>query len=105
MRHDCKRYLLNYRQAHYDNLTERDGQALPVARAIEHGHLVIGLHGEKLQGGYVLQRTHGGKRARWLLIKVDDEFADARRNPVSTRPRSVISQRTIEQLADPADPE
>jgi hypothetical protein len=32
------------------------------------------------------------------LIKRRDEYADARRNPVSTQPESVLSGRTIEQL-------
>ena len=40
-----------------------------------------------------------GARERWLLVKVRDEAADARRNPVSTEPESVLSGRTIEDVA------
>jgi hypothetical protein len=35
----------------------------------------------------------------WLLIKQDDADADARRRSVSTQPKSVLSGRTIEQVA------
>lgn len=35
--------------------------------------------GTKLQGGWTLQRTSGGAKAQWLMIKRRDEKADARR--------------------------
>ena len=46
---------------------------------------MIALHGEKLKGGYALQRVATGKDERWLLIKLKDEAADARRRPTSSR--------------------
>jgi len=70
----------------------------PPAKALEDGHLSFWLDGEKLRGGWTLQRTHGGAKPKWLLIKKRDEGADARRNPVSTQPESVLSGRTIEEL-------
>jgi DNA ligase D-like protein (predicted 3'-phosphoesterase) len=81
----------------YDNITLKDGRIVPAAEALEHGHLVVRLHGKKLEGGYVLQRM--GKDGDWLLIKTDDAGADARRKPTSTEPESVLSDRTIEQVA------
>jgi hypothetical protein len=45
-----------------------------------------------------LTRLEGGDRERWLLVKTRDEAADARRNPVSTQPESVLSGRTVEQV-------
>lgn len=69
------------------------------ARARRAGHISFRLEGEKLRGGYTLQRTGGGDKPRWLLIKRDDEGADARRNPVSSQPESVKTGRTIEQVA------
>jgi len=70
----------------------------PVEAALDNGHLSFWLEGEKLRGGWTLQRTRGGAKPQWLLSKRRDEGADARRNPVSTQPESVISGRTIEDL-------
>ncbi|MGH7563623.1 MAG: DNA polymerase ligase N-terminal domain-containing protein, partial [Gemmatimonadota bacterium] len=44
----------------YRNLTD-DGDEVPVARAIDDGHLKIWLDGEKLRGGYALTRIGKGK--------------------------------------------
>ena len=74
----------------YRNLREE-----PMEEGIRQGHISFWLEGEKLQGGWSLRRT--GDR-RWLLVKRRDEEADARRNPVSTQPGSVVSGRTIEDL-------
>jgi DNA ligase D-like protein (predicted 3'-phosphoesterase) len=78
----------------YESLGDED-----VEDALARGHLSFRLHGEKLRGGYTLQRTRGGAKPQWLLVKRRDEEADARRNPVSTEPASVRSGRTIEDLA------
>lgn len=83
----------------YRNLTERDGEEVAVDRAVEEGHVRVWLEGRKLKGGYALTRIGKGKDRRWLLVKMDDEEADARRNPVSTQPESALSGRTIEEVA------
>jgi DNA ligase D-like protein (predicted 3'-phosphoesterase) len=70
----------------------------PPNEALENGHLSFWLEGEKLRGGWTLQRTQGGEKPQWLLIKRRDEGADARRNPVSTQPESVRTGRTIDDL-------
>jgi DNA ligase D-like protein (predicted 3'-phosphoesterase) len=84
----------------YRNLTARDGHEVPVLKALDDGHLKFWLEGEKLTGGYSLRRTVIGRdrREKWLLMKLSDEAADARRNPVSSQPRSVLSGRTIEEV-------
>jgi len=79
----------------YRNLDEQRS----MSEALEAGHAKFWLEGEKLSGGWTLQRTRGGKKPQWLLIKRRDERADARRNPQSTQPASVKSGRTIEQVA------
>ncbi|MBL39090.1 MAG: DNA ligase [Xanthomonadales bacterium] len=84
----------------YENITEKDDEIQPIEKAIKAGHVLVDLHGEKLQGGYALHRTGSGDDARWLMIKMDDEHADARRNPVSTERKSVKSDRTMKQIAD-----
>jgi DNA ligase D-like protein (predicted 3'-phosphoesterase) len=63
------------------------------------GLIEVWLEGEKLRGGYALKRIESGEKSRWLLIKMDDNEADARRNPVSTQNRSVKSGRTLRQIA------
>jgi DNA ligase D-like protein (predicted 3'-phosphoesterase) len=85
----------------YRNLTEKDGREIPVGEAVDAGHVKVWLEGRKIRGGYSLRRTRIGKdeREKWLLVKLKDEEADARRNPVSSQPQSVKSGRTIEEVA------
>jgi len=80
----------------YRNLDEEHSMAESLAA----GHANVWLEGAKLKGGWTLQRTRAGEKPQWLLIKRRDEGADARRNPESTQPESVISGRTVEQVAD-----
>lgn len=46
-----------------------------------------------------------GDPRNWLLVKMKDDEADARRNPVSTEPRSVLTDRTLEEIAEEEAPE
>lgn len=59
----------------WDRGTYEQGGRVPWPEALERGHAVFVLHGEKLEGGFALQRTRGGKKPQWLLIKRKDEFA------------------------------
>jgi DNA ligase D-like protein (predicted 3'-phosphoesterase) len=73
-----------------------------MAEALDAGHAKFWLEGRKLRGGWTLQRTSGGEKPQWLLIKRRDELADARRRPASTQPASVKTGRTIEEVAEGA---
>ncbi|NDY96586.1 DNA ligase [Wenzhouxiangella sp. C33] len=84
----------------YENITDKDDGKRSMADAIDDGHVLVKLQGEKISGGYALHRTGSGEDARWLLIKMDDDHADARRNPVSTETESVVSHRTLDEIAD-----
>lgn len=66
---------------------------------LKKGHLDIELHGEKLEGHWMLLRTRQGenKKPNWLLVKKDDEGA-APGVDVTENDRSVISGATIEDL-------
>jgi len=78
----------------YESLTDE-----PIADALADGHVKVWLHGTKLDGGYLLQRTRlGGSELAWLMVKLDDEGADRRRNPASTQPESALSGRRNEDL-------
>lgn len=79
----------------YRSLTRRDGQEVPVDQALQGGRLKVWLEGQKLRGGYALTRLPGDQRERWLLVKMKDEFADPRCDPVRTRPESVKSGKTL----------
>jgi DNA ligase D-like protein (predicted 3'-phosphoesterase) len=82
----------------YRNLDEHRS----LSEALDAGHVRVWLEGEKLTGGYTLQRMHQRSRragAEWLLIKRRDQEADARRNPQSTQPESVKTGRTIDEVA------
>jgi DNA ligase D-like protein (predicted 3'-phosphoesterase) len=83
----------------YRNLKE-DPESNPISKQIEDGHITIWLEGRKLRGGYALIRTGKGSKARWLLVKMNDEEADARRNPTVTEPDSVKTGRTLEEIRD-----
>jgi len=82
----------------YENIKEKDGNKVAMDRCIEQGHIAIRLDGKKLKGGYGLVRTGKGDKARWLLIKMRDAHADARRNPVSSQPKSALTGRTLKQI-------
>jgi DNA ligase D-like protein (predicted 3'-phosphoesterase) len=85
----------------FDNIKEKDGKIIPLAQCYKNGQIEVSLHGKKLQGAYALVHTSFGDDTRkkdWLLIKMNDDYADARRNPVKTEPESVISGKTIEEM-------
>ncbi len=82
----------------YRNLRANKGpDSLSMPRSIEDGLVEVWLEGEKLKGGYALKRLED-RDDDWLLIKMDDEEADARRNPVSTEPDSVLTGRSVEHV-------
>jgi DNA ligase D-like protein (predicted 3'-phosphoesterase) len=87
----------------YRNLrAEKDKENLSMEEALQEGKVEVWLEGEKLQGGYALIQTGSGDDERWLLIKMDDDEADARRNPTSTEPASVLSGLTLEEIEEKA---
>jgi len=59
----------------WDRGSYEQGGRVPWPEALERGHAVFVLHGEKLRGGFALQRTRDGAKPQWLLIKRKDEFA------------------------------
>ena len=85
----------------YENLKhDDDGDPVPLEDQVKAGHLTVWLHGEKIRGGIALTRIAEGDDERWLLVKMDDEGADARRNPVSTEPESVLTGRTLDEIEE-----
>ena len=73
-------------------------------RTLEKGDLKFTLHGNKLQGSWVLVRTRGfGKSSKpsWLLIKHKDRYA-ATDDLTTAKPKSVLSKRLMAEIAKAA---
>jgi DNA ligase D-like protein (predicted 3'-phosphoesterase) len=84
----------------WDRGTYEQGGRVPWPQALARGHAVFVLHGEKLSGGFALQRTRPGAKAQWLLIKRRDEHARPGSDVVAEQPRSVLSGRTLAEIIE-----
>jgi len=82
----------------WDRGTYEQGGRVAWPEALERGHAVFVLHGEKLRGGFALQRTRPGAKPQWLLIKRRDEEARPGTDIAAERPESVVSGRTLAEL-------
>ena len=71
--------------------------------ALDRGHAVFVLHGEKLSGGFALQRTREGPKPQWLLVKRADGAARPGSDVVSELPTSVVSGLTLDRITSSAD--
>jgi DNA ligase D-like protein (predicted 3'-phosphoesterase) len=84
----------------WDRGQYEQGGRVPWPEALERGHAVFVLHGQKLRGGFALQRTRGGEKPQWLLIKRRDEFARPGSDVAAERAESVVSGLTLAELLD-----
>lgn len=84
----------------WDRGEYEQGGRVPWPEAIDRGHAVFVLHGEKLRGGFALQRTRAGDKPQWLLIKRRDEWARPGSDVIAERPESVHSGLSLEELLD-----
>jgi DNA ligase D-like protein (predicted 3'-phosphoesterase) len=84
----------------WDRGVYEQGGRVPWPEALERGHAVFVLHGEKLRGGFALQRTRGGEKPQWLMIKRSDDQAARGSDIVAERPESVQSGLTLTELLD-----
>jgi len=83
----------------WDRGSYEQGGRVAWPEALDRGHAVFVLHGEKLRGGFALQRTRPGEKPQWLLIKRRDEQAVPGSDVVAEQPRSVISGNTLDELS------
>jgi DNA ligase D-like protein (predicted 3'-phosphoesterase) len=72
----------------WDRGSYEQGGRVPWPEALERGHVVFVLHGERLRGGFALQRTRRGEKPQWLLIKRKDEEARPGSDVVAEPPPS-----------------
>ena len=79
----------------WDRGSYEQGGRVAWPEALERGHAVLVLHGQKLRGGFALQRTRGGDKPQWLLIKRRDDQARAGSDVAAECAESVVSGRTL----------
>ena len=82
----------------WDHGTYEQGGRVAWPQALARGHAIFVLNGEKLHGGFALQRTRPDPKAQWLLIKRRDQQARPGSDIVAERPRSVLSGRTLDEI-------
>jgi DNA ligase D-like protein (predicted 3'-phosphoesterase) len=82
----------------WDRGDYEQGGRVPWPQALDRGHAVFVLHGEKLRGGFALQRTRSGEKPQWLLVKRRDELAAPGSDIVAEQPRSVVSGKTLQEI-------
>jgi DNA ligase D-like protein (predicted 3'-phosphoesterase) len=82
----------------WDRGTYEQGGRVPWPEALHRGHAVFVLHGDKLRGGFALQRTRPAATPQWLLVKRRDDEARPGSDVVAERPESVLSGRTLDEL-------
>jgi DNA ligase D-like protein (predicted 3'-phosphoesterase) len=82
----------------WDRGSYEQGGRVAWPEALERGHAVFVLHGEKLRGGFALQRTRPGEKPQWLLIKRRDDEARPGSDVVAEHPQSVLSNQTLDAL-------
>jgi bifunctional non-homologous end joining protein LigD len=68
-------------------------------RGYDEGELRFVMHGKRLKGGFVLARLRRPGRPQWLLIKRRDSYADPDRDVTAEETTSVVTRRTMEQIA------
>jgi len=73
------------------------GQEKVLLKELREGSLKFRLNGQKLKGEFALVRTKGRGENSWLLIKHRDRYASEK--PVTDKDKSVVSKKTLEQIA------
>lgn len=68
-----------------------------VSNALRKGELKFAMLGKKLKGSFVLVRT---RDRQWLLMKHKDEYAFAGKDITETEPYSVLTKRTLAEIAE-----
>jgi bifunctional non-homologous end joining protein LigD len=68
---------------------------------LQSGKLKFTLHGKKVKGDFALVKAPARGDNAWLLMKVADKYATDK--DISKKDKSVISGRTLEQIAEDTD--
>ncbi|MFP5247970.1 MAG: DNA polymerase ligase N-terminal domain-containing protein, partial [Thermoanaerobaculia bacterium] len=72
-------------------------------KALKSGKLTFRLYGKKMFGEWALVRIGGRQKSdkgnEWLLLKHRDQFANEKVDVTEVAPRSVVSNRTVEEVS------
>src|SRR4051794_19479938 len=82
----------------WDRGSYEQGGRVAWPEALERGHAVFVLHGEKLRGGFALQRTRAGAKPQGPPNKRRGGGAPPGSDIAAERPESVASGRTLAEL-------
>ncbi len=83
----------------YKNIKKKKDEVIPMDKCLKDGKIEVWLEGKKLKGGYALIRTKLKEDEGWLLIKMDDEQADRRRN-ILKDDKSALTDRTMKEIEE-----
>jgi bifunctional non-homologous end joining protein LigD len=85
-----------YEPIEFDGKTkkERDKHLL---HQLHSGKIKFALKGKKLKGEFALIKAHGRGENGWLLFKLEDKYAST--DDVTKKDKSVVSKKTLEQVA------
>jgi bifunctional non-homologous end joining protein LigD len=87
---------------HPDEAKKGESAEKAALRGYKEGKLSITFAGERLGGSFALVRTNtveGGVRSKWLFLKHRDEYADTGTDITEVVTTSVVSGRTMEEIA------
>ncbi len=97
--------VLVWDRGDYTTTSRVAGDPIVAAAALARGRLSVQLNGQKLRGGWTLIRLPDQQHETWLLIKKADAYADPSYDPVAQFPESVLSGRTLDEIATDDQPE
>ena len=76
---------------------DKEEQDKELLQSLNSGKVKFTLKGKKLKGEFALVRAHGRGENGWLLMKLEDKYAST--DDVTKKDKSVISKKTLEQVA------
>lgn len=83
----------------YININTEDHRTVPMSEGFKTGQIGVYLNGKKIKGGYALFKPSSDDiNGNWLLIKMNNDKADAHRDPASSENKSVKTGRTMQQI-------
>ena len=84
----------------WDIGTYKNLKNISMIECIKNGKLEFCLKGKKLKGNFALIKTKLAKATGWLLIKMDDKYADRKHVKIKHDDISALTGRNIEKIRE-----